>query len=94
MNEIHIAPSPGGYALRLRVQDAEVFKGLVGALKRLIPSFARRFDAYEKCWHVDAQATSDFQQWLSLTKRRYHVEVVWEPPADGEYPPGASDKTF
>ncbi len=78
MSEIHITPSSAGYKVRLQIQDAEVFKGLVGALKRQVPSFARRFDGYEKCWHVKAEATADLKEWLDGATRRYKVEVVWE----------------
>jgi hypothetical protein len=80
MSEIHITPSSVGYKVRLQIQDAEVFKGLVGALKRHVPSFARRFDSYERCWYVEAEATADLKEWLSVAKRRYNVEVVWESP--------------
>ncbi|MCA1634487.1 MAG: hypothetical protein LC802_12535 [Acidobacteria bacterium] len=83
MMEIRITASSVGYALRLHVQDAEVFKGLVGALKRQVPPFARRFDRYEKCWHVKAEATADLKAWLDGATRRYKVEVVWERP-EGE----------
>ena len=70
MSVIRITPSPAGYALRLNVTDAEVFKGLVGALKRHVPSFARRFDSFEKCWHVEFEATADLKEWLKVAKRR------------------------
>ncbi len=76
MSEIHITPSSAGYKVRLQIQDAEVFKGLVGALKRHVPSFARRYDYYERCWNVEAEATADLTEWLSVAKRRYNVEVV------------------
>ena len=82
MMEIRISASAAGYALRLQIQDAEVFKGLVGALKRQVPSFARRFDSYEKCWFVKAEATADLKEWLNGVTRRYKVEVVWEPPEE------------
>ena len=82
MMEIRISASAVGYALRLHVKDAEVFKGLVGALKRQVPSFARRFDSDEKCWHVKAEATADLKEWLNVVTRRYKVEVVWEPPEE------------
>ncbi len=80
MSVIRITPSPAGYALRLNVTDAEVFKGLVGALKRKVPSFARRFDSHEKCWYVEFEATADLKEWLGVAERRYNVEVEWEGP--------------
>ena len=82
MNEIHIAPRAGGYALRLHIQEGEIFKQLIGALKRLVPRFARRFDAGERCWYVDAEATADLEEWLSLAEKRYNVSIVWEPPEE------------
>ena len=78
MSVIRITARPVGYALRLHVTDAEVFKGLVGALKRQVPSFARRFDSYEKCWYVEFEATADLKEWLGVAERRYNVEVEWE----------------
>ena len=80
MTVIRITPSTFGYALRLHVTDSEVFKGLVGALKRHVPSFARRFDSYEKCWYVEFEATADLKEWLRVAERRYNVEVEWEGP--------------
>lgn len=82
VSEVHITPSTTGYLLRLHVQNPDVFQSLIGALKRLVPSFARRFDSAEKCWHIAVEATADLEQWLSVAERRYHVEVVWE-PAEG-----------
>ncbi len=83
MSVIRITPSPAGYALRLNVTDPEVFKGLVGALKRNVPSFARRFDSFEKCWHVEFEATADLEEWLRVAERRYNVGVEWEGPDGG-----------
>jgi len=83
MSVIRITPSPAGYALRLNVTDPEVFKGLVGALKRHVPSFARRFDSFEKCWHVEFEATADLEKWLRVAERRYNVGVEWEGPDGG-----------
>ena len=80
MSVIRITPGPDGYALRLNVKDAEVFKGIVGALKRHVPSFARRFDSFEKCWRVEFEATADLEEWLREVERRYIVEVEWEGP--------------
>ncbi|MDQ3653270.1 MAG: hypothetical protein M3458_23910 [Acidobacteriota bacterium] len=79
MSVIRITPGPAGYALRLNVTDTEVFKGLVGALKRHVPSF----DSFEKCWHVEFAATAVLEEWLRVAERRYKVEVEWEGPDGG-----------
>jgi hypothetical protein len=81
--EIHVSPGEGGYELRLRGGDAEVFRQLVGAFKRRVPAFARRYDSNERCWRVKAEAVSDLEGWLNAARGRYNVEVVWEPPDDG-----------
>jgi hypothetical protein len=80
ITEIHISPSEDGYELRLRGDDSELFRQLVGGLKRQVPAFARRYDSNGRCWRVKAEAASDLEAWLEATRRRYNVDVVWEPP--------------
>ena len=80
ITEIHLSPSEDGYELRLHGDDSEVFRQLVGGLKRSVPAFARRYDANERCWRVKAEAASDLEGWLDAARRRYNVDVVWEPP--------------
>ena len=81
ITEIHSSPSEDGYELRLRGDDSEVFRQLVGGLKRSVPAFARRYDSNERCWRVKAEAASDLEAWLEAARSRYHVDAVWEPPA-------------
>ena len=80
MTEIRVSASEDGYELRLRGDDSEVFRQLVGGLKRQVPAFARRYDSNGRCWRVKAEAASDLEAWLGGARRRYNVDVVWEPP--------------
>jgi len=79
---IKITAGRRGYTLRLQVQDADLFRLLIDALKRRIPRFARRYDANERCWHISEEATSDLQKWLNSASRSYGVEVLWVAPED------------
>ncbi len=83
MSTIEITASGSGYTLRLRSQDADVFRQLVATLKRHIPRFARRYDSTEGCWCIKAEATADFREWLDKAQRSYQVSVVWEPSNGG-----------
>ena len=41
-----------------------------------------RFDAGQRCWYVDAEATADLEEWLGLAGKHYNVSIVWEPPEE------------
>lgn len=81
--EIRVSLGVDGYEVRLRGDDSEVFRQLVGALKRCVPAFARRYDPHAGCWRVRAEAASDLEAWLGAGPRRYAVTVSFEPPDVG-----------
>ena len=82
MTEIRLSGSEDGFDVRLRGDDSEVFRQLVGALKRQVPAFARRYDPNERCWRVKVEAVADLEEWLGAARRRYNASVSFDPPDD------------
>ncbi len=67
----------GDFLIFFQSRDSDAFADLVSSIKCGIPPGFRTYRPAERCWAVDAYATSDLDEWLRQVQHVMPVRVVW-----------------
>lgn len=86
-------PRGGGFCIKLKSNDAGMFKLCVETLKSFVPSPLRSYDPTSSQWVVVESATDRVHRWLGYASTNLHAQVEWlssggdDEPGEGWTPP-------
>jgi len=66
----------GGFTIKVRSDDSDVFREAIESLKSYVEPSMRAWQPAAKCWRVDASAEFEMGEWLALCTAEFHAEVT------------------
>jgi len=73
-----------GYHVKLKSSDPTDFNNAIGTLKSYIHASARTYDPQARQWHVDADAETEFDRWLTYLVTVLGARIEWQHDAAKE----------
>jgi len=77
MTVVTVKKTADGFSITLKSGDAEDFKIAIGTLKSYIHPSARSYDPQARQWHVDLDAQTEFDRWLTYLVTVLGARIEW-----------------
>jgi hypothetical protein len=78
MTTVTVKKAADGFSITLKSGDSEDFKNAIGTLKSYIHSSARSYDPQSRQWHVDPDAQTEFDRWLTYLVTVLCARLEWQ----------------
>jgi hypothetical protein len=78
MTTVTVKKATDGYHVTLKSGVAADFNNAIGTLKSYIHASARTYDPQSRQWHVDADAQTEFDRWLTYLVTVLGARIEWQ----------------
>jgi hypothetical protein len=78
MTTVTVKKTANGYQVTLKSGVAADFNNAVGTLKSYIHASARSYDPQSRQWHVDPDAQTEFDRWLTYLVTVLGARIEWQ----------------
>ncbi len=78
MTTVTVKKAADGFSITLKSGVAADFNNAIGTLKSYIHASARSYDPQARQWHVDADAQTEFERWLTYLRTVLGARIEWQ----------------
>ena len=78
MTTVTVKKAADGFSITLKSGVAADFNNAIGTLKSYIHSSARSYDPQARQWHVDVDAQTEFDRWLTYLVTVLGARIEWQ----------------
>ncbi|MBA3247310.1 MAG: J domain-containing protein [Pyrinomonadaceae bacterium] len=78
MTTVTVKKAADGFSITLKSGVAADFNNAIGTLKSYIHASARSYDPQTRQWHVDADAQTEFDRWLTYLVTVLGARIEWQ----------------
>jgi hypothetical protein len=78
MTTVTVKKTFDGYHVKLKSSDPTDFNNAIGTLKSYIHASARSYDPQTRQWHIDADAQTEFDRWLTYLRTVLGARIEWQ----------------
>ncbi len=79
MTTVTVKKAADGYHVKLKSSDPTDFNNAIGTLKSYIHASARSYDPQSRQWHIDVDAQTEFDRWLTYLVTVLGARLEWQP---------------
>jgi hypothetical protein len=78
MTTVTVKKAAAGYHVKLKSSDTGDFQLAIGTLKSYIHPSARTYDPQSRQWHIDNDAQTEFDRWITYLRTVLAAKIEWQ----------------